>query len=66
MEVLKTTSPTVWPGAPIEIPRNTVPSASTNMAGVCCGTFNPLFLKNYRFEESGCAKREECLLFPLI
>src|SRR3569832_1650032 len=34
MEVLNTTSPTLKPGAPIETPRNTVPSANTRMAGL--------------------------------
>src|SRR3989304_3385159 len=51
MEVLKTTSPTVVPAAPIEIPRNTVPSARTNIAGCMvgrlCGNSNPLYLLFY-------------------
>src|SRR3954451_19935312 len=34
MAVLKTTSPTARPSAPIESPRNTVPSASARMAGL--------------------------------
>jgi hypothetical protein len=33
MAVLKTTSPVVWPAAPMEIPLNIVPSASARMAG---------------------------------
>jgi len=35
MAVLKTTSPTVTPSAPIDSPRNTVPSARARMAGWC-------------------------------
>jgi hypothetical protein len=33
MEVLKTTSPVVWPAAPIEKPLKMVPSAKARMAG---------------------------------
>src|SRR5512142_2032243 len=38
MEVLKTTSPTLLPKAPMAVPRNTVPSAKTKMAGLVCDT----------------------------
>jgi hypothetical protein len=38
MEVLNTTSPTLLPEAPIDVPRNTVPSAKTKMAGLVCDT----------------------------
>ena len=37
MAVLKTTSPTVWPAAPTELPTKAVPSASAKMAwGLVC------------------------------
>jgi hypothetical protein len=31
---------------------------------VCCGTYNPLFLNNYRSKRSGCAKRDEFCARP--
>jgi hypothetical protein len=41
MEVLNTTSATACPAAPIDVPRNTVPSANTSMAGRFCDTATP-------------------------
>src|SRR5258706_10665973 len=38
MAVLKTTSPTVVPSAPMPQPLNTLPSARTRTAGVFCDT----------------------------
>src|SRR5512143_2289182 len=38
MAVLNTTSPTLLPEAPMPVPRNTVPSAKTKMAGLVCDT----------------------------
>jgi hypothetical protein len=35
---LNTTSPTLLPDAPMAMPRNTVPSAKTKMAGLVCDT----------------------------
>lgn len=49
MEVLKTTSPVVKPGAPIEIPRNLVPSASTNTADIFRDKMILQYLRIQRF-----------------
>src|SRR5690348_15632708 len=38
MAVLNTTSPTVWPSAPMPQPRKTLPSARTRTAGFFCDT----------------------------
>jgi hypothetical protein len=39
---LNTTSPTVCPEAPIEMPLKTVPSANTKMAGIVFDTLSSL------------------------
>jgi hypothetical protein len=41
MEVLNTTSATACPAAPIDVPRNTVPSAKISKAGRFCDTATP-------------------------
>jgi hypothetical protein len=46
MAVLKTTSPTVLPGAPMLQPRNTLPSARTRTAGIFGGK-NDSGIENY-------------------
>src|SRR5688500_17397644 len=51
MAVLKTTSPTVVPCAPMERPRNTDPSASTSTAAAVLAVM-------LATERSGCEKRE--------
>ena len=58
MAVLNTTSPTLLPVAPMAMPRNTVPSAKTRMAGFDCGTGD----SHDRHKEA----ERTCVFIPLL
>ena len=64
MEVLKTTSPVVKPEAPIEIPRNLVPSASTNTADIFRDKMALQYLRIQGLG-TGYTKREKFLAAPV-